>query len=162
MNLTFERCPNRISLAPHEVMVIRSFQVSDRQAVIDLWKRVFPDDPPHNEPAEVLDAKLKVDDLIFVADSGEQIVGACMAGYDGHRGWLYAVAVDESYRRHGVGRELVLFAIDRMKKLGCIKVNLQIRADNHAVADFYSDLGFETEQRLSMGLLLNASAQKLR
>ncbi len=135
-------------------MVIRSFQAADRAPLIDLWERVFPDDPPHNEPSSVLEAKLKVDDLVFVAESGEQIVGACMAGYDGHRGWLYAVAVDESCRRHGIGRDLVMHAVESLKQLGCIKVNLQIRADNHAVAEFYRNLGFQTEQRLSMGLLM--------
>lgn len=135
-------------------MQIRSFQSTDRQAVIELWNRVFADDPPHNEPASVLEAKLKVDDLVFVADDEKQIVGTCMAGYDGHRGWLYAVAVDASCRRHGIGRQLVLHAIDCLRQRGCIKVNLQIRADNHAVAEFYRELGFETEERLSMGLLM--------
>lgn len=144
----------------HEAMTVRPYLAADREAVIDLWKRVFPDDPPHNEPASVLEAKLEVDDLLFVVDNGDQIVGACMAGYDGHRGWLYAVAVDENYRRHGIGRDLVLYAIERMRQLGCIKVNLQIRADNHAVADFYRDLGFEAEDRLSMGLLLPAGENR--
>ena len=139
-------------------MEIRFFRAADQQPVIDLWKRVFPDDPPHNEPASVLQAKLEVDDLVFVAEAEGQIVGACMAGYDGHRGWLYAVAVDESFRRHGVGRELVSYAIDRLKQRGCIKVNLQIRADNHAVAKFYRDLGFDVEERLSMGLLMKADS----
>ncbi len=135
---------------------IRAFNKSDRQQVIELWQRVFPDDPPHNEPAAVLDAKLKVDELIFVAQLDEVIVGACMAGYDGHRGWLYAVAVDSGVRRLGIGKQLVQHAIEAMKVLGCIKINLQIRADNHAVADFYRDLGFTVEDRLSMGLLIDS------
>ncbi len=134
---------------------IRQFQAADRQALIDLWLRVFPDDPPHNEPTAVLDAKLRVDDLVFVAELDGQIAGACMAGYDGHRGWLYAVAVDDAYRRQGLGRQLVLHAVERLQHLGCIKINLQIRADNHAVADFYRDLGFKVEDRLSMGMLID-------
>ncbi len=88
-------------------MNIRKYQEADHNSLIDLWSSVFPDDPPHNEPSVVIDAKLAVDDLIFVAEDDGKIVGACMAGYDGHRGWLYAVAVLKEYRRASVGAELV-------------------------------------------------------
>ncbi|MGV3592809.1 MAG: GNAT family acetyltransferase [Gammaproteobacteria bacterium] len=126
----------------------------DRDALIALWRKVFPDDPPHNDPARVLAAKLKVDDLIFICEYDGKIVGACMAGYDGHRGWLYAVAVSPEQRRHGVGTLLVKAALKELKNLGCIKVNLQVRPTNTTVAAFYSSLGFAVEDRLSMGLLM--------
>ena len=140
-------------------MLIRRFEPHDRDQVIALWKKAFPDDPPHNEPAAVLDAKLAVDDLIMVARDGdesveERCVGACMGGYDGHRGWLYAVAVSPDHRRRGIGRGLVQETIRALRATGCIKVNLQIRADNQEVADFYRSLGFSVEARVSMGLLL--------
>lgn len=135
-------------------MKIRKYVPQDRAKLIELWQQVFPDDPPHNEPASVIDAKLSIDDLIFVAESEDSIIGACMAGYDGHRGWIYAVAVNPEFRRHGLGKQLVTAAIEAMQALGCIKVNLQIRADNTAVAEFYKALGFSVEDRLSMGVLL--------
>jgi ribosomal protein S18 acetylase RimI-like enzyme len=121
-------------------MDVRKFQDKDRAALIALWKQVFPDDPPHNEPSAVIAAKLKVDDLIFVAEQGDQIIGACMAGYDGHRGWLYAVAVSPEHRRGGTGTLLVNAAVAELKKLGCLKVNLQIRSTNAPVAAFYKSL----------------------
>ena len=135
-------------------MKVRRYRDADRDALVDLWRTVFPDDPPHNEPAQMLAAKLVVDDLILVADGDEELAGACMAGYDGHRGWLYAVAVRDPYRRHGTGSALVNAAIAALQELGCIKVNLQIRATNTAVAAFYESLGFTVEERLSMGKLL--------
>lgn len=135
-------------------MIIRKYQAGDRETLIALWQHVFPDDPPHNEPSAVLEAKLAVDDLIFVAEDKDEIIGACMAGYDGHRGWLYAVAVKPDHRRDGLGKELVATTIRAMQALGCIKVNLQIRADNTAVAEFYKSLGFSVEDRISMGVLL--------
>ena len=135
-------------------MNVRKFQEGDRDALITFWERVFPDDPPHNAPAQVISAKLKVDDLIFVAERNHQIVGACMAGYDGHRGWLYAVAVSPEQRRHGIGTLLVITALEELKALGCIKVNLQIRPTNTAVAAFYEALGFAAEDRLSMGVFI--------
>lgn len=77
-----------------------------------------------------------------------------MAGFDGHRGWLYAVGVSSKYRRSGIGTELVKFAIDQLKDIGCIKVNIQIRSTNTEVAAFYKSLGFSIEDRLSMGAFI--------
>ena len=77
-----------------------------------------------------------------------------MAGYDGHRGWLYAVAVDRNVRRVGVGAKLVEHAVRHLQAIGCVKVNLQIRANNSEVVDFYKALGFKVEDRISMGKLL--------
>ncbi|MEM7561963.1 MAG: GNAT family acetyltransferase [Pseudomonadota bacterium] len=132
-------------------MKIEKYQPNQKEALIGLWKSVFPDDPPHNEPSIVLDAKLAVDDLIFVALDNDSVVGACMAGYDGHRGWLYAVAVLDEYRRQGTGAALVNHSLDALSEIGCSKVNLQIRAGNEAVASFYRSLGFDEEPRISMG-----------
>lgn len=134
---------------------IRKFQESDKATLTALWQAVFPDDPPHNEPSLVIEAKLAVDDLIFIAEEEDgEMIGACMAGYDGHRGWLYAVAVSPDQRRNGTGKALVLFALQALKDLGCKKVNLQIRSTNTEVANFYKSLGFSTEDRLSMGTFI--------
>lgn len=135
-------------------MIIRKFQKSDRSALIELWDIVFPDDPPHNESSIVIEQKLAVDDLIFVAEHEGELVGACMAGYDGHRGWLYAVAVLKEQRRSGTGAALVKYAMQSLREIGCIKVNLQIRSTNTEVAAFYKSLGFATEERLSMGAFI--------
>lgn len=139
-------------------MKVRTYHDGDRQALIDLWQRVFPDDPSHNDPSQVISAKRTVDNLIFVALEEDSIVGAVMAGYDGHRGWLYAVAVDHPHRRHGIARHLVAHALDDLRQLGCIKVNLQIRSDNAQVVAFYESLGFCIEDRISMGLNLRQPA----
>jgi ribosomal protein S18 acetylase RimI-like enzyme len=135
-------------------MNIRKFQEADRTSLIELWNTAFPDDPPHNEPSIVIDAKLAVDDLIFIAELEGTLVGACMAGYDGQRGWLYAVAVLKDQRRSGTGAALVKYAMQSLRKIGCIKVNLQIRSTNTEVAAFYKSMGFAIEERLSMGAFI--------
>lgn len=135
-------------------MNIRQYTTADRAALIALWHATFPHDPPHNAPSMMIDAKLAVDDMIFVAESFDEITGACMAGYDGHRGWLYAIAVRQDNRRAGAGSALVKHAMHALQARGCVKVNLQIRAANKAVAAFYESLGFVIEDRLSMGALL--------
>jgi ribosomal protein S18 acetylase RimI-like enzyme len=136
------------------MMKIRQFCESDRTDLIKLWHTVFPDDPSHNEPSKVIEAKLAIDKLIFIAEHEGLMIGACMAGYDGHRGWLYAVAVLKEQRRSGAGAALVKQAIQALKVMGCIKVNLQIRATNTEVAAFYKSLGFVIEERLSMGTFI--------
>lgn len=133
------------------LLTIRKFDKNDDTELIHFWRNAFPNDPPHNAPEKMLHAKLAVDDLIYIVESEGQIVGACMAGYDGHRGWLYAVAVSSSHRRLGIGKQLITHTIQALKDLGCIKLNLQIRADNTQVKHFYQSLGFEVEERLSMG-----------
>ena len=132
---------------------IRPVRNGDRARVIALWEQVFPDDPAHNAPPLVFDAKLAVNDgLLFVATDGDEVVGTAMAGYDGHRGWLYAVAVLPRCRHRGVGTALVRHAVCALRSMGCPKVNLQVRTTNAAVVAFYESLGFETEARVSMGM----------
>tara|TARA_B100000315_G_scaffold242241_1_gene264212 strand:+ start:52 stop:462 length:411 start_codon:yes stop_codon:yes gene_type:complete len=134
-------------------MRIRSYQDDDRDEVTSLWRQTFPGEP-HNEPNAVIDAKLAVDRLLFVARDQGKIIGTAMAGYDGHRGWLYSVAVDPDRQRQGIGRQLVDYAVDVLKTKGCVKINLQVRATNAGVVAFYEALGFVVEDRISMGKLL--------
>ncbi len=120
--------------------------------VRSLWLEAFPDDPPHNRAEVAIPAKLAVQpELLLVAVAGDEVIGTAMAGYDGHRGWLYSVAVRRTHRRTGVGAKLIGEAEHRLARLGCSKVNLQVRAENSAVAAFYRTLGYEVEERVSMG-----------
>ncbi len=138
-------------------MKIVTYDEGHFEGVDLLWQRCFPDDPPRNRAANSIPAKLAVGDelggdLIVVAQSDEgDIIGTIMAGYDGHRGWLYAVAVSPDHRRGGVGAALVEDTCARLRRVGCRKVNLQIRAGNEQVASFYRSLGFDIEPRISMG-----------
>ena len=74
-----------------------------------------------------------------------------MAGYDGHRGWIYSVAVDPAHRRKGVASALMKHAEARLTERGCVKLNLQIIGTNQAVVAFYEALGYAVEDRISMG-----------
>lgn len=91
------------------------------------------------------------DGLFFVARVGQQVVGTAMADLDGHRGWIYAIAVHPQFRQQGIGSDLLSFVQRRLSRLGCLKINLQIMADNQAVQRFYEANGYGVEQRISMG-----------
>ena len=69
---------------------IRGYRASDLDQVASLLNRVLPDTQPHNEPIRSITTKQAHDDLMFVATTGSSIVGFIMAGYDGHRGWIYS------------------------------------------------------------------------
>ena len=123
-----------------------------RGKVIALWEAVFGYEAAHNAPALVIDKKLAVDDGLFlVALAGQAVVGTVMAGYDGHRGWIYSVAVSPAHRRRGVGSQLVRAAERELATKGCVKVNLQIMDGNESVTAFYAALGFAVEKRVSKG-----------
>ncbi|HTK36657.1 MAG TPA: GNAT family acetyltransferase [Caulobacteraceae bacterium] len=128
------------------------------QGVEALWRETFPDAPPRNQAAAAIPAKLAVQpDLFLIALEGDGVVGTVMAGYDGHRGWLYSVAVRPSHQRLGVGSALVREAERRLEALGCLKINLQVLPENSAVAAFYEKLGYAIEARISMGKLTEPS-----
>jgi ribosomal protein S18 acetylase RimI-like enzyme len=133
-------------------MEIRPYLESDEAAVVELWREVFPDSPPWNRPETNIQRKLSAQrELFLVATVGTQLVGSAMAGYDGHRGWVYYVAVSPRYRRQGIGTALMRSVEERLARLGCPKLNLQVRASNEEVVAFYKRLGYEVEERISMG-----------
>ncbi|PYN88093.1 MAG: GNAT family acetyltransferase, partial [Candidatus Rokuibacteriota bacterium] len=135
-----------------ERLSVRPFQHGEREALQRLWARVFPDDPPWNAPEVMIENKLKVQpELLLVGEVEGTLVGAVIAGFDGVRGWIYHLAIAPEYRRRGFATQLVRAAEDGLRRLGCPKVNLQVRAVNHEVVAFYRSIGYEIEERVSMG-----------
>jgi ribosomal protein S18 acetylase RimI-like enzyme len=134
-------------------VTIQPFENLHRDQVIALWEAVFGYETAHNDPSLAIDKKVAVQDgLLFVAlADAALVVGTIMAGYDGHRGWIYSVAVHPSHRKQGIGRNLVAHAERALTVRGCVKINLQILETNEAVAAFYAGLGYSVEKRINMG-----------
>lgn len=131
---------------------IRPYRHEDEAAVADLWRYVFPSESPHNEPRLAISRKTRHDDGLFlVATLDAEVVGTIMGGYDGHRGWIYSLAVDPKHRRRGIGSALVARVEELLRDRGSVKINVQLRGDNAAVAGFYEGLGYAVEDRVSMG-----------
>ena len=134
---------------------VRSYQPTDQEPLVLLWARVFPDDPARNQPDLMIRNKLRVQpELLLVAEAEGELVGAVMAGFDGTRGWIYHLAVLPEFRGRGIGTALVREAEEELAGLGCLKINLQVRAENADVVEFYRTAGYEVEQRVSMGKTL--------
>ena len=137
---------------------VRPFKPSDRQTLVTLWARAFPNDPPRNAPEFLIDNKLRVQpELLLVAESQGRMAGAVMAGYDGVRGWIHHLAVAPEFRRRGIATELLRAAEEGLSRMGCPKVNLQIRAVNAGVVEFYKTSGYDVEELVSMGKSISES-----
>ncbi len=126
-----------------------------RKQVVELWQTVFGYESAHNSPELVIDKKIRnKDGLFFIAENEQRVIGTVMAGYDGHRGWVYSIAVHPSFQKQGIGSDLLSFTQDKLSALGCLKINLQIMEGNEAVQRFYLANGYTAEKRVSMGKIL--------
>ncbi len=131
---------------------VRPYHDDDEDAVAALWTTVFPENPSHNEPRANIRRKLGIQrELFLVATLDGRLVGTALAGDDGHRGWVYYVAVDPAHRRRGIGAAVMKRVEADLARRGCPKLNLQVRAGNKGVVAFYETLGYEVEERVSMG-----------
>ena len=155
--------PDELIVTANAEVAIRSFREVDRPQLQPLWTEVFPDDPPRNAPDRMIDGALGVHpESLLVAELGgagdrvgdRVIVGAVIAGFDGVRGWIYHLAVAPAHRRRGIATRLMRGAEAALRARGCSKINLQVRATNQSVIAFYRALGYQLEERLSMGRAL--------
>jgi ribosomal protein S18 acetylase RimI-like enzyme len=117
---------------------------------------VFPEylapDKPQRDPRANVARKLATQpELFWVAEAEDRIVGTIMAGYDGHRGWIYSLGVEPSQRRSGVATALLREAEGALGDLGCPKVNLQVSVGNAAARSFYEAAGYVTDPVVSYG-----------
>jgi ribosomal protein S18 acetylase RimI-like enzyme len=148
----FHGAERTIIMEWHLIPIVDYSDEHHRTSAIELWQAAFGYETAHNTPSLVIDKKLAVaDGLFFVALAGKVVVGTVLAGYDGHRGWLYSVAVHPSQRRKGLGARLVRHAEQALTVRGCVKINLQIVSANASVKAFYEALGYSVEPRISMG-----------
>ncbi len=142
---------------------IRRFDAADTDAVVALWQDAFPEyrdvtRPQRNPHLSIANKLAMQPELFFVAEIGGRLIGTVMAGYDGHRGWLYSLAVDTALRRHGIGTRLVEHAEAALTALGCPKVNLQVLSTKADVRGFYEALGYRTDEVVSLGKRLDSAA----
>ena len=130
---------------------IREYIEKDEQQVIDLWLKchlVVSTNNPRND----IQRKLKVNrDLFLVGVLDNKIIATVMGGYEGHRGWINYLAVDPGQQGKGYGR-LIMEAVERrIRSKGCPKINLQVRAINKTVIQFYQSLGYRDDHVIGLG-----------
>jgi len=156
---------------------IRAFALADTEALVALWEACGLT-RPWNDPRRDIERRRALNDGLFLVgepgpgDDGHDagghddenpspheaagLVASAMGGYDGHRGWVYYVAVHPAHRGHGHGRRLMGELERRLLARGCPKINLQVRTGNDDVLAFYARLGFSVDATVSLGKRLIA------
>lgn len=138
-------------MTEQENLHIRPYMDSDEKGVIQLWHNCNLV-VPWNDPKLDIERKLKVNpDLFLVGLIEGKIIATVMGGYEGHRGWINYLAVSPEIRQKGVGRRIVEKVEAKLSKLGCPKINIQIRSSNQDAIEFYGKIGFSEDDVISMG-----------
>jgi ribosomal protein S18 acetylase RimI-like enzyme len=140
---------------------IRPFEMTDYEAVFALWRAGAPgiEIRPSDNRQEVAKRCFRDRDLFLVAESEGRLLGVVMGGWDGRRGWIHHLAVAPDARGQGVAQALVGALEDRMRGVGCLKVNLLVRQSNDAARRLYDRLGYnETPDLIVMGKELTPEA----
>ena len=124
---------------------IRTYRPDDTAKVIDLWSECGLIVPWNNPQADIDRKYADSPQMFFVGELKSELVASCMAGYDGHRGWIYFLAVRNSQQRKGLATRLLGHVEAELIKLGCPKVELMVRKTNDRVISFYKSIGFDPD-----------------
>ncbi len=132
-------------------MEIDSACPKDRSDVVALWERAGLTRPWNDANADFDRALGSQQSTVFKASDEGALVGSVMVGDDGHRGWLYYLAVDETARRRGIGAALVAEAEQWLALRGQTTIRLMVREGNSEVWPFYEGLGYVDQSCAVLG-----------
>ena len=135
--------------------VLRPALPADGPAVVALWEAcglTADYNPPMSDYERALASPASI---IFVLEAAGDIIGSVMVGDDGHRGWIYYLAVDPARRKAGLARQLIAAAEDWASSRGIRKLQLMIRPSNETVRDVYARTGYSETPRLVMAKWLD-------
>jgi len=127
---------------------------ADRETVVALWRDCGLTRPWNDPDADFALALDTPASTVLVTRDGETITGSVMVGFDGHRGWVYYLAVAPDVRRGGLGRALMAAAEAWLRERGAPKIQLMVRADNANALGFYAALGLEPQKVVTLGRFL--------
>ena len=131
---------------PHP-MRIRPYELADLGPLIALWQACGLT-RPWNDPASDIAFYLRSPQAALLVGCDEatgELIGSVMVGYDGHRGWVYYLAVALGSRKGGRGARLSEEAEAWLKERGVPKVQLMVRSSNTDAAGFYERIGYRAE-----------------
>jgi ribosomal protein S18 acetylase RimI-like enzyme len=124
---------------------------ADVDEVVELWKTCELTRPWNDPYVDIADARAGDTSTVLVARLEGRVAATVMAGHDGHRGWLYYVAVAPEQRSTGLGRTAVVAAEAWLVARGAREIRLMVRATNTDVLDFYGRLGYVDQECTVLG-----------
>jgi ribosomal protein S18 acetylase RimI-like enzyme len=143
---------------PTPALTIAPIEDADIAAVIALWQRCGLTRPWNDPAADIALARKSPNAAVLAGRDGSTIVASALVGHDGHRGWVYYVAVDPDRRHNGYGRLIMEAAEGWLRGRGIEKMQLMVRPDNSQVQAFYASLGYLEQERIVYAKWLDGSA----
>lgn len=132
-------------------MLIRVMTIEDYDRVRALWMKIKGFGIRSvDDSREGVERFLKRNpETSVVAEEDGKIVGAILCGHDGRRGCLYHVCVDEQYRMRGIGKAMVVFAMEALKREQINKVSLIAFTKNDVGNAFWNEIGWTKRKDLN-------------
>jgi ribosomal protein S18 acetylase RimI-like enzyme len=130
-------------------------RAGDREAVIALWRDAGLTRPWNDPVADFALALANSTSTVLIARDGSGAAGTVMVGFDGHRGWVYYLAIAEVRRRQGIARLLMQHGEGWLAVRGCPKAQLMVRGENAEALGFYAALGYEVQDVFTLGRRLD-------
>lgn len=127
-------------------MRIEPFRSLWSEDVVGLWERAGLTRPWNDPHADLRRAVEGPASAVLVGVSDGRPVATAMVGHDGHRGWVYYLAVSPDLQGNGHGRAMMDAAEAWLRERGVPKLNVMVRTDNEAVGGFYKSLGYGTDE----------------
>lgn len=134
--------------------MIAQAQAADEAAVIALWEECGLTRPWNDSARDFRLAVGGTTSAVLVLRDGEELAASVMVGFDGHRGWVYYLAVAPERRRAGLGGRMMAAAEAWLRARGAPKIQLMVREDNEAASAFYEALGLERQKVVVLGRFL--------
>jgi ribosomal protein S18 acetylase RimI-like enzyme len=134
--------------APAPALTIAPIEDADIAEMIALWQRCGLTRPWNDPAADIALARKGANAAVLAGRDGNAIVASVLVGHDGHRGWVYYVAVDPDHHHKGYGRLMMNAAEDWLRGRGIEKLQLMVRPDNSQVQAFYQSLGYLEQERI--------------
>ena len=131
---------------------------ADVAAVVALWQACGLTRPWNDPGADIALARKGPNSTLLIGRDGDAIVATAMVGHDGHRGWVYYVAVDPARQGKGYGRAIMNAAEDWLRATGMEKLQLLVRPGNTQVKAFYESLGYGEQPRIIFAKWLDGRA----
>ena len=131
---------------------------ADIAAVVALWQACGLTRPWNDPGADIALARKGPNSTLLIDRDGDAIVATAMVGHDGHRGWVYYVAVDPARQGKGYGRAIMNAAEDWLREAGIPKLQLLVRRENAKAGAFYQSIGYEEAQTIVFAKWLDGHA----
>ena len=128
---------------PTATLSIAPIADSDVANVVALWQTCGLTRPWNDPSADIALARRGPNSALLVGRDDGAIVATAMVGHDGHRGWVYYVAVDPNSQGKGLGRIMMASVEDWLRAAGVPKLQLLVRRENAKANGFYQSLGYE-------------------